>query len=167
MIVTARLRINTLKNNLCIYSNKVSMTHETIYIEKLYIAYVYIPVLERKSCICHKLELTSHQIPERYYFTGLSTRAHLFISWKIWFKGCGLSISEEQLQEVAKLSGALRITNKHLENDFKNRCAELVEQPGNIDAKDCANVYLSIKQGVNAGPFRIGVQSHSHAPTHT
>ena len=54
-----------------------------------------------------------------------------------FFTACnGLSISEEQLQQVAKLSGVLRITNKYLENDFKKRCAELAEQPGDLDAKD-------------------------------
>ena len=47
------------------------------------------------------------------------------------------------------LSGVLRITNEYLENDFKSRCAELVEQPGGLDAKDSVNACLSIKQGLN------------------
>ena len=34
-----------------------------------------------------------------------------------------------------KLSGVLGISNEYLENDFKNRCAELEEQPGDLDAK--------------------------------
>ena len=40
---------------------------------------------------------------------------------------CGLSVSEEQLQQVLELTRVLRISNEYLENDFKNRCAELVK----------------------------------------
>ena len=46
---------------------------------------------------------------------------------KYSFEKCGLSISEEQLQQLVELSRVQRISNEYLENDFKNRCAELVE----------------------------------------
>ena len=71
----------------------------------------------------------------RILFLDISTPNSKIFSG--FFTACnGLSISEEQLQQVVKLSGVLRITNKYLENDFKKRCAELAEQPGDLDAKD-------------------------------
>ena len=71
-----------------------------------------------------------------------SFRQGLILPSKYSLERC-LSISEEQLQQAGKLSGVLRILNEYLENDFMNRCAEMVEQPG-----DFVNVYLSIKQGL-------------------
>lgn len=80
---------------------------------------------ERNVFIRHQLEKISYQIPER-------------------------AISKEQLQQVAKASRVLRIKNQYFENDFKNRCTQLIEQPKDLDAKHCVNIYLSIKKVLNA-----------------
>ena len=79
---------------------------------------------ERNVFIRHQLEKTSYQIPER-------------------------AISKEQLQQMAKLSGVLRIKNQYFENYFKNRCHQLIEQPRDLDTKHFLNIKLSIKKGLN------------------
>ena len=121
-------------------------------IHRSIIAYVYIIVLEREMHLFvtnwnnHRIRFQKDTIlPD-----GVPQHIYSFPE-KYGLERCGLSISEEQLEQVAELSlsGILRILNEYLENDFENRCAELVEQPGDLDAKDCVNAYLSIKEGLN------------------
>ena len=92
------------------------------------IAFVYIPALEREmhffvtNCNNHQIRFQKDTIlPD-----GAPEHIYSFPE-KYSFEKCGLSISEEQLQQLVELSRVQRISNEYLENDFKNRCAELVE----------------------------------------
>ena len=113
-------------------------------IHRSIIAYVYIPVLEREMHL-FVTNWNSHRIKfqkDTILPNGIPEHIYLFPE-KYSLERCVLSISEEQLQQVAELSGFLRISNEYLENDFKNRCPELVEKPGDLDAKDCKCIFIN------------------------
>ena len=96
-------------------------------IHRSIIAYIYILVLE---------------IEMHLFVTNWNNHHIRFRKNTILLEGVPEHISSFPEKYGLERSGALRIANKYLENDFKNRCAELVEQPGDLDAKDCVNAYI-------------------------
>ena len=58
---------------------------------------------------------------------------------------CGLSVTEEQLQEAAELSGVLEGTRDYLEARFRNECERHIPDTNDVEPAQAANAYLFLK----------------------
>jgi hypothetical protein len=58
---------------------------------------------------------------------------------------CGLALTDEQLQEVAEVSGVLDGTNDYLDEAFRNECERHIPNTDDIEPSQAANAYLYLK----------------------
>ena len=61
----------------------------------------------------------------------------------------GITVTEEELQEVAALSGVLEIPNDFLEVEFRDKCKVIITEPEHLLAKDYVTSYLYIKNQIS------------------
>ena len=58
---------------------------------------------------------------------------------------CGLSVTEEQLQEAAELSGVLEGSRDYLEARLKKECERHIPDTNDVEPAQAANAYLFLK----------------------
>ena len=58
-------------------------------------------------------------------------------------------MSEEQLKEAAEQSGVLNVEDDFLDPAFRMECERLIPNIQDIEAKDCREAYLYLKQNCN------------------
>jgi hypothetical protein len=56
-----------------------------------------------------------------------------FVGWKV---------SDEQLREVAELSGVLQVHDDYLDSVFRAQCERLLPDPSNLEPADCGTAFL-------------------------
>ena len=56
-----------------------------------------------------------------------------FLGWKI---------DDEQLREVAELSGVLQVHDDYLDSVFRAQCERLLPDPSNLEPADCGTAFL-------------------------
>ena len=61
----------------------------------------------------------------------------------------GLPVSEEQLKEAAEQSGVLNVSGDFLDPAFRLECERLIPNIQDIEAKDCREAYLYLKENCN------------------
>ena len=61
----------------------------------------------------------------------------------------GLPVSEEQLKEAAEQSGVLNVSEGFLDPAFRLECKRLIPNIQDIEAKDCREAYLYLKENCN------------------
>ena len=54
-------------------------------------------------------------------------------------------VTDDQLEEVAECSGVLDVEDNYLEPAFQMECQRLIPDVEAIEAKDCRNAYLYLK----------------------
>jgi len=62
---------------------------------------------------------------------------------------CGISITEEDLLEVAQLSDVLVDTDDYLEEKFRNEYMRHIPNTDEINSADAANAYLFLRSNVD------------------
>ncbi|CAB3977777.1 Hypothetical predicted protein [Paramuricea clavata] len=55
---------------------------------------------------------------------------------------CGWKVSDEQLREVAELSGVLQVHDDYLDSVFRAQCERLLPDPSNLEPADCGTAFL-------------------------
>ncbi|PFX14012.1 hypothetical protein AWC38_SpisGene21869 [Stylophora pistillata] len=58
---------------------------------------------------------------------------------------CGLTVTEQQLQETAELSGMLEGTSDYLEAGFRRECERHIPDTNDVEPAQAANAYLFLK----------------------
>ena len=58
---------------------------------------------------------------------------------------CGLTVTEEQLQETAELSGVLEGTSDYMEARFRTECERHIPDTNDVEPAQAANAYLFLK----------------------
>ena len=71
----------------------------------------------------------------------------------LYFKNIGLflgwSITKDQLEEVAELSGVLADNDDYLPADFRAKCEQAMPDPLELDVGDFANIFRFPKENVD------------------
>ena len=111
------------------------------------LAYIYVPVLQRELNLFSESIWNSHRgrkqknkelpvgIPDHIYsFPALYGGSH-----------CGFQLSDEDLQEVADLSGVLQSNTDYLEPSFRQECERHIQDAGAICSSKAADAYLLLK----------------------
>ena len=103
------------------------MNYALMQISNLYrnlLAYVYIPVLQKELDTFRVSVWNNHRIRkerDKDLPTGVPDHIYHFPD-QYGGERCGLALTDEQLQEVAELSGVLDGTNDYLNEAFRNEC---------------------------------------------
>ena len=58
----------------------------------------------------------------------------------------GWKIDEQQLKEVAELSGILESSNDYLDSDFRDCCARILPDPQNLEPSHCADAFIFLRE---------------------
>ncbi|XP_028418958.1 uncharacterized protein LOC114544557 [Dendronephthya gigantea] len=111
------------------------------------LAYVYVPVVQKELDIFRKTVWNSHRgrkqqkkqlpcgVPDHIYYHPEQYGG----------ERCGYIVSEEHLEEVAKLSGVLEDTDDFLNVQFRASCEEHIPNTDEIKPDQAANAYLFLK----------------------
>ena len=62
---------------------------------------------------------------------------------------CGLHVNEEDLKEVAELSGVLNDTDDYLEPEVRHECERHIPNIDDVEPSEAANAYLYLKAHFN------------------
>lgn len=73
---------------------------------------------------------------------------------ELYFKNIGLflgwSITEDQLEKVAELSGVLADNDDYLPADLRAKCEQAMPDPLELDVGDFANAFRFLKENVDS-----------------
>ncbi len=62
----------------------------------------------------------------------------------------GWKVTEEQMEEAASMSGVLETSCDYLPPDFRRRCEEIIKDPLQVKASDCADAFAYLKHRFNS-----------------
>lgn len=117
------------------------------------LAYIYIPVLQKeldtfRVCVWnnHRMRRQKHKALQ----TGVPEHIYHYPQHYGGEK-CGLPVTEEQLQEVAELSGVLEGTDDYLEAGFRRECERHIPDTSDVEPAQAANAYLYLKANFDIG----------------
>ena len=111
------------------------------------LAFVYIPVIQKELDIFRETVWNSHRArkqTKKQLPTGVPEHIYCFPQ-QYGGEKCGHVISEEDLKEVAELSGVLEGTDDYLDPVFRAQCEVFIPDTSEIEPKEAANAYLYLK----------------------
>ncbi|XP_020908948.1 uncharacterized protein LOC110246907 [Exaiptasia diaphana] len=115
------------------------------------LAYVYIPVVQKELDIFRTTIWNNHRVrrqKNKELPTGVPE--HMYhCPEEHGGEKCGISITEEDLLEVAQLSDVLIDTDDFLEENFRNECMRHIPNTDEIKPADAANAYLFLRSNFN------------------
>ena len=103
-------------------------------------AYIYIPVLQKELDIFRVSVWNNHRIRRQKHKELPTGVPEQYAGEK-----CGLTLTEEQLHEVAELSNILDGTDYYLEAEFRQECERHTPNTDDIEPGQAANAYLYLK----------------------
>ena len=111
------------------------------------LAYVYVPVVQRELDIFRETIRNSHpgrKQARKELPCGVPDHIYHFLE-EYGGERCSYIISEEQLMEVAELSGIFDEDDDFLDPTFRARCKEYIPNTNEIKPAQAANAYLYLK----------------------
>lgn len=70
--------------------------------------------------------------------------SYLLRIYQIFF--AELSVTQDQLKEVALHSGVLEVEEDFLDTEFRSKCEEIIPYPDKVEPSDCKNAFLYLKE---------------------
>ncbi|XP_013403271.1 uncharacterized protein LOC106168664 [Lingula anatina] len=119
---------------------------------RMLLAYIMIPLLQRELDTFKDCVWNSHRIraqKDTVLPSGIPDHIHNFPE-EYSLEQCELPVTNEQLREVAEISGVLDVSDDFLEPDFRRRCERILPDIHEIEAKDFWRAYLYLKDNFNA-----------------
>ena len=111
------------------------------------LAYIYIPVLQKELDVFRLSVWNSHRIrkqAKKELPTGVPK--HIYhCPEEYGSEKCGLQVTEEQLREVAEVSGVLIGTDDYLDGDFRKECERHIPNTNDVEPSQASNAYLYLK----------------------
>lgn len=111
------------------------------------LAYIYVPVLQRELDTFRVTVWNNHRIRKqsnKELPTGIPD--HIYnCPWEYGANKCGIKVNEEDLKEVAELSGVLDDTDDYLEPEVRRECERHISNADDIESSQAANAYLFLK----------------------
>ena len=111
------------------------------------LAYIYIPVLQKELDVFRLSVWNSHRIrkqAKKELPTGVPE--HIYhCPEEFGSEKCGLQVTEEQLREVAEVSGVLIGTDDYLDGDFRKECERHIPNTNDVEPSQASNAYLYLK----------------------
>ena len=111
------------------------------------LAYVFIPVVPRKCDIFVKM-WNSHRIREQPNLelpTGIPDHMFAFPE-KYGASTKGITLTKEQLREVADVSSILDVPMEFMDINLKQAFQQIIPNPREIESKNAHDAYLFLKQ---------------------
>ena len=111
------------------------------------LAYVYVPVVQHELDVFRQTVWNSHRgrkQARKELPCGVPDHIYHFPE-EYGGEKCGYDISEEQLMEVAELSGIFEEDDDFLDPTFRARCEEYIPNTDEIKSAEAANAYLHLK----------------------
>ena len=112
------------------------------------LAFILIPVIQREIDIFKNIVWNNHRIRQQKDTelpSGIPN--HIFdFPEEYGMKKCGIDINDDQLKEVADLSGVLEIADDYLENDVRKKYEEFIPDPSSLDNNEWVDAYIFLKQ---------------------
>ncbi|KAG1682566.1 hypothetical protein GQR58_010849 [Nymphon striatum] len=116
--------------------------------DRMIMAYLMIPLMQKELDIfkdtiwnCHRIRAQKDTVLP----CGVPDHIYSFPE-EYGLEECGLPVTEEQLKEVATLSGVLNIKKDFLEAEFRRKCEQILPNIEDIEAKDCREAYMYLKE---------------------
>lgn len=111
-------------------------------------AYIYIPVLQKELDVFRKTVWNHHRgRKQRNKELPAGIPEHIYhFPERYGAEKCGIAISDEQLAEIAQLSGVLDGTDDFLDECFRQECERHVPQTNEIEPGEASNAYLFLKE---------------------
>lgn len=109
--------------------------------------YIYIPVLQKELDIFRVSVWNNHRIRKQRN-KELPTGVPEYIyncPREYGGEKCGLHVNEEDLKEVAELSGVLNDTDDYLEPEVRHECERHIPNIDDVEPSEAANAYLYLK----------------------
>ena len=111
------------------------------------LAYVYVPVLQ-KELDTFRITVWNHHRGRKQKNKDLPAGIpeHIYqFPEKYGAEKCGIPVTDQQLAEVAQLSGVEDMEDDFLEEDFRKECERHIADTDDIEASEAANAYLFLK----------------------
>ena len=72
-------------------------------------------------------------------------RYHNFHATSFHLSPSGWRVTDEQLEEVAIASGVLSVGDDHLDEDFRQKCSQIIANPLEVKPDECIDAFLYLK----------------------
>lgn len=60
----------------------------------------------------------------------------------------GWPVTEDQLKDVAELSGVLELDDDFIESEYREKCERIIPFPGDVEPDQCADAYVYLKDNL-------------------
>ena len=119
------------------------------------LAYTYIPVIHKELDIFRQCVWNNHRSriqKGKYLPAGVPEHIYHFPE-QYGGEHCGITITEEQLLEVAEQSDVLEDTDDYLRPAVRRECEQHLPDPGDIQPEDAKDAYLYLKLHADKNVF--------------
>ena len=119
------------------------------------LAYVYIPVIQKELDIFRECVWNNHRSRKqkgKYLSAGVPEHIYHFPE-QYGGEHCGITVTEEQLLEVAEQSDVLEDTDDYLRPAVRRECEQHLPDPGDIQPEDAKDAYLYLKLHADKNVF--------------
>ena len=117
------------------------------FIFRAMLAFIYVPLLQRELDIFKDTIWNNHRGRKqrnKELPTGIPEHIYHFPENYGGVK-CGIRVSEDDLEQVAKLSNIFDNTDDYLQPEFRQKCQDIIPDVTEVQPSEAANAFLYIK----------------------